>query len=406
MTRRTALAVIHTPSYGGPHNQIALLARPLADAGWRYVVATTDEPGEGAHRLRGEGVEVHPLKLRRPRRPLLSPRNAEWATLFMGNVRALRRLALATEADVVQVCGLMYPQGALAARGSSLPLVWQLLGLFPPPMARRLLTPLVVRLADVVMTAGEATARAHPGLEGNGRQAWRFYPPVDTARFKPDADARHRMRGRLEIAPDEVVIGTIANAVPAKRLELLADAVARAAELSHAEVRLLIAGGVPLGQERYWQRTVSPALGEAETAGARVTVLREPEPESIPDLYRVLDVFALTSNVEGVPTTVLEALATGVPVVATSAGGVGELLAPAVGCALPVSTSSRVLGEVLARLIGQSARRAEMRKSAPAAVARYSPRECARAHVSAFEEAIRRRAQASRHASLSHVRHQ
>ena len=141
MTRRTALAVIHTPSYGGPHNQIALLARPLADAGWRYVVATTDEPGDGAHRLREAGVEVYPLKLRRPRRPLISLRNAEWATLFAGNVRVLRRLALATEADVVQVCGLMYPQGALAARGSGLPLVWQLLGLFPPPMARRLLTP-------------------------------------------------------------------------------------------------------------------------------------------------------------------------------------------------------------------------------------------------------------------------
>jgi glycosyltransferase involved in cell wall biosynthesis len=389
VTRRTVLAVIHTPSYGGPHNQIAVLARPLAAAGWRYVVATTDESGDGVQRLREAEVEVRSLPLGRPRRPLLSKRNVVWAATFWRDVRALRHVAVATRADVVQVCGLLYPQGAFAARVSNLPLVWQLLGMFPPPPARLVLTPLVVRLADVVMTAGETTARAHASLQRT--ESRRFYPPVDTSRFRPDANARERTRTRLGFAPDEVVIGTIANVVPEKRLDLLAHAAGIAVRVSQGPLRLVLAGRVPAGQERYWQRIVAPALRDAEAHGVRVTVLLDPDPDAIPDLHRGLDVFCLTSRVEGVPTTVLEALASGVPIVATAAGGVREVVAPGAGCVSPIESSASSLGEMLGRLVDHGTRRKVMGRAAREAAARYTPERCASQHVDAFEEAVRHR---------------
>ena len=61
--------------------------------------------------------------------------------------------------------------------------------------------------------------------------------------------------------------------------------------------------------------------------GARMSFLGSLPREAIVALYRTLDVMVLTSRTEGLPNTVLEALAMQVPVVATDVGGVGELVA-------------------------------------------------------------------------------
>ena len=56
-------------------------------------------------------------------------------------------------------------------------------------------------------------------------------------------------------------------------------------------------------------------------------MLGERAPAELADLYRAADVLLLTSRREGRPNVVLEALASGLPVVATAAGGTAELLA-------------------------------------------------------------------------------
>ena len=58
----------------------------------------------------------------------------------------------------------------------------------------------------------------------------------------------------------------------------------------------------------------------------RVSLLGERPPEELVDWYRAADVMLLTSSREGRPNVVLEALSTGCPVVATDAGGTGEVV--------------------------------------------------------------------------------
>jgi glycosyltransferase involved in cell wall biosynthesis len=394
MTRvRTVLAVIHTPTYGGPHNQIATIAPRLEEHGWRYVVATTDQPGDGAERLRSRGIDVCCLSLHRPRRPFASVNNLSWIISLRREIRAIHQLALAESTDVIQVCGLMYPQGAIAAREAGKPLVWQLLGLFPPPPLRRVFTPVVRRLADVVMVAGKATAAAHPGLPGCPAVRV-FYPPVDLNRFYPESARRREVRGRLGFGEQDVVVGAVSNAVAGKRLELIpaAATVAHRTLGSSLRVGILLAGRIPPGAENYWHRTVMPAISEARQHGLKAVTITDPEPAHVADLYRSLDVFCMTSSTEGVPTTLLEALATGIPAVAVAVGGTPEVLSSEAGILLPRTADAKAVGIAVGRLCRDSLARKRMGGAARTLAGGFSLESCVRAHLSAFEHALAARA--------------
>ncbi|MGH7150443.1 MAG: glycosyltransferase, partial [Planctomycetota bacterium] len=75
----------------------------------------------------------------------------------------------------------------------------------------------------------------------------------------------------------------------------------------------------------------------------------EKPPEEMPEWYRAADAFVLASDHEGHPNVVLEALASGLPVVASSVGGIPETIDPTVGILVRENTAegfARAMGEV------------------------------------------------------------
>jgi len=62
-----ALCVVHSPFFGGPHNEALRLREPLRRRGWEIEVAIPDEPGSAAPRLEAGDVPVHVLPLSRLR---------------------------------------------------------------------------------------------------------------------------------------------------------------------------------------------------------------------------------------------------------------------------------------------------------------------------------------------------
>ncbi|MEM9802605.1 MAG: glycosyltransferase, partial [Planctomycetota bacterium] len=81
----------------------------------------------------------------------------------------------------------------------------------------------------------------------------------------------------------------------------------------------------------------------------RVQLMGERPPEELVDWYRAADVLVLTSSREGRPNVVLEALSAGCPVLATNAGGTGELLTdPSM---LATTRDPEVLGAMLSALL-------------------------------------------------------
>jgi glycosyltransferase involved in cell wall biosynthesis len=140
---------------------------------------------------------------------------------------------------------------------------------------------------------------------------------VDAAACCPDPLVRRRERGR-HLVSDRLVIGSVGRLEAVKRYDLLIDAAARL-RLPRTPVLLFVGDGPE--RERLRRRAVDAGIHDARFVGH----VADPVPS-----YQALDVFVQSSDSEGVPNAVLEAMALQVPVVATNVGGTGALIATGV----------------------------------------------------------------------------
>src|SRR5690349_8084322 len=178
------LCVVHSPFFGGPHNEALRLREPLRRRGWEIEVAIPDEPGSAAQRLEAAGVPVHVLPLSRLR-ALPDPRLVlRFLRDFRPTVQGLESAIEAAGADVVQIGGLVNPHAAIAARRRGSAVVWQIVDSRPPALIRKAAMVLVRRLADAVMFDGESLVPLHVGTPLS-MSTFVYYPPVDTKRFVP-----------------------------------------------------------------------------------------------------------------------------------------------------------------------------------------------------------------------------
>ncbi len=144
---------------------------------------------------------------------------------------------------------------------------------------------------------------------------------IDTKRFHPDPALRQTTRKALGINADTRLVINIGRLVPEKAQPLLIEAFAGLAQTpGHADAQLLVAGEGPMRGTLETAIRQHNAAGFITLAGSR---------RDIPALLNAADLFVLSSEVEGMPLAVGEALACGCPVVATDAAGVAELLGDA-----------------------------------------------------------------------------
>lgn len=202
---------------------------------------------------------------------------------------------------------------------------------------------------------------------------------VDMARFgTPPADTDRRTVLRtapFSLAADSLVVGTVGRLQTVKDQALLLNAFARAIACKpelRSRGRLVIVGDGPL-------RADLESLIDA--LGLRQYVWLAGEQSDVPAWLRSLDLFVLPSRSEGISNTILEAMACGLPVVATDVGGNSELVEAGVTGELVAAGDVEALAHRLARAIDEPARlqaqgragrrRAEQRFSLDAMVAGY-----------------------------------
>jgi glycosyltransferase involved in cell wall biosynthesis len=146
------------------------------------------------------------------------------------------------------------------------------------------------------------------------REEWKL--PQERLRLLPNGVDTSRFAPVVREGPARpVTIGTVAALRPEKNLARLIRAIARLGP----DVRLVIVGD---GAER----PALEALAAAEGVAERVSFAghcHDPAP-----LYADFDVFALSSDTEQMPLSLLEAMAAGLPVAATDVGDVAEMLDP------------------------------------------------------------------------------
>lgn len=139
---------------------------------------------------------------------------------------------------------------------------------------------------------------------------------VDCQEFVPSGTDTESVRVELGLPPQGRLITTIAVFRKQKRLDLWLKAAARIAERD-PELNFLIVGD---GPERPTVEALVAELGL--TSKVILPGLKSP----IKPYLAASDIFFMSSDFEGLPVAMLEAMATGVPVVATLAGGIGEVI--------------------------------------------------------------------------------
>jgi glycosyltransferase involved in cell wall biosynthesis len=146
---------------------------------------------------------------------------------------------------------------------------------------------------------------------------------IDMHRFDPErlGDAcRLRIRESLGIAPDAPVLGIIARMVREKGFFELFRAFKTLAERL-PELRLLVIGGALASDHDDSTRELDSLIDEL---GIRDRIVFTGQRSDIPELLRAMDVYTLPSYREGMPRSVIEAMAMGLPTVATDIRGCRE----------------------------------------------------------------------------------
>jgi len=208
----------------------------------------------------------------------------------------------------------------------------------------------------------------------SSRRVIQIYNGVDADRFHP-APVRGRTEGCPFVDPDNWLVGTVGRMQAVKNQTDLAKAFILALQMApelRGSLRLVMVGDGPLRED---------ASVLLEQAGCADLAWLPGERNDVPEVLRGLDCFVLPSLAEGISNTILEAMASGLPVIATDVGGSGELIAPKeTGVLVPVGDVQALATEMVAlarqrekaKAMGQAGRLAvERRFSMEAMVRQY-----------------------------------
>ena len=370
--RRVLLAL--EPPDGGVAENVAQLAAGLGQHEWQTEVAG---PPEAViyPRLEAAGIPIHRLPL---------ARGYADARLDVAAFRALSRLIAARAYDVVHChsakVGVL---GRLAARRAGVPSVYSPHALpFVGPFSRRrrvsataverALAPMTTRILCV--SEHERQAAAAAGLGGHGRLR------VIHNGCEPCRDTAWRDSELEAFSAGGPVVGAVAALRRQKRLDLLIDAAPEVLRRVD-RARILVVGNGPLNARL---RRHAEQLGLDDEPRFRFIPFRPPAAGYL----RALDVFVLPSDWEGLPIAILEAMACGVPQVATHVGGTPEAVTDNTGV-LVAPGDAAALAEAIVSLLEDDARRGRMAEASVTRHRRYFGLERLVAMTAAlYDEAI------------------
>jgi len=292
--------ILHTessPGWGGQEVRNLTEARWLQELGWRVLVACRPG-GVILARAQRAGITAFPVPMKRA-----------WDLFAVQKLVALIRRE---RVDLVNTHSSVDAWlGGMAARLARIPVVRSRHVSIP---IRRRLNPVYTLLADRVITSGEAIRRLVIAAGVSPDRVVAVPAGVDLAAFSRPAGGD---RVRREFGLSRPVIGSIAMFRGSKGHDLLLEAFDRLRG-QFPEARLLLVGD---GIRRSWVESLARERGL--NGWVTFTGFRE----DVPDLLGAMDCFALASTrTEGVPQSLLQALAAGVPVVASAVGGIPEAI--------------------------------------------------------------------------------
>lgn len=307
-TRPTICHVIHALGVGGAEVLVDVMVRRMSDK-YRCVVAVLDEIGEIGERLQADGFVVEHLH----REPGIDRGCAKRLDGFAKR-EGVRVLHAHQYTPFFQA---MLSRGFLGSR----PVLFTEHGRhFPdvPSRKRSIVNRLMLRRNDRLVGVGSAVRQAlidNEGLPSNRVEV--VYNGVDLKELATAApDARSRIRDEFGFSEDDFVAVQVARLHELKDHQTALRAIEQAVR-TQPNVRLLIVGE---GDQR---AAIEASIRERKL---EQQVVLSGNRADIADLLAAADAFLMSSISEGIPLTIIEAMAAGLPVVSTAVGGIPEMI--------------------------------------------------------------------------------
>jgi sugar transferase (PEP-CTERM/EpsH1 system associated) len=346
--------------YGGLENGVVNVVNGLPEQSFRHVIIALTEASDFKQRLKRADVPVYTLN----KKPGKDP------SAYFRLYSLLRKL----RPTVVHTRNLATIEGALIARLAGVPLRihgehgWDV---YDPDGSnkkyralRRLMNPAVHRFVTVSKEI-EKWLVTSVGIPAG--KVMRICNGVDTQRFQPPT---HRKRDVLPAAifsPGTIAVGSVTRFSEIKDPFNVVRAFIEARRAPGGQVlRLAMAGDGPMYADALQLLRDAQMEGVAWLPGSR---------DDVPQILAELDVFVLGSLREGISNTVLESMASGLPVIATATGGNLELVQDGVnGHLVPPGDSAAMAQALLAYAVDPALRERHGRESRARAEREYSLR--------------------------------
>jgi glycosyltransferase involved in cell wall biosynthesis len=333
--------VFSTFCIGGPQVRFAAIANHFGDK-YRHAVLAMDGKYDAEEKL-DPGLRIEKLEIAAPKKNTLQ------------NVVRFRSYLRRNRPDLLITYNWGALEWALANRPRLVPHIHFEDGFGPEEAEAQLFRRVLARRFALGMSTVVVPSL---NLKRLALETWRL--PARCIRYIPNGvDCARFAGGKSDILPPPgpgPVIGTVATLRKEKNIERLIRAFAHAR--SQAACRLVIAGDGPerANLEQFAQRNL-PADSFVFTGYAN----------RVEYIYPALDIFALSSDTEQMPTSLMEAMAAGLAIVSTDVGDVPDMIADE-NRPFVVGRDDRAFCEALVRLVADESLRARLgdcnRKSA------------------------------------------
>lgn len=305
---------------GGAQRQFSILANGLAERGHVVTFATLHPGGPYWDWLADRGkVSLKALY------PARGATMAGRVTQLVDAPRRLRRLVRQTGAEVVY--SALHTSNLLAwlavASQRDATLAWSLRSSHRARLAWKqrpsfALARLVSRRVPLIV------ANSHAGLIDAGRDGFQARSSsvvvngIDVTAFAPDPEARQRLRAEWQVPEQSPLVGMVARLDPVKDHPSFLRAAAGVSARAPGARFVCVGGGLPSYRAELER--------QASELGLADRLLWAGERRDMAAVYNALDILCLASRTEGFPNVVAEAMAAGLPCVATQVGDVAEII--------------------------------------------------------------------------------
>ncbi len=341
------------PFYGGAGAQALRLAQRLAALGQPVDIVTVNHKGTALPQEVIDGVQVYRLAVRGKMMGRLRPFLFSLKALFFLLRRRRQYDIIHFHGAYLQLVPLLPPLHWL---GKKTLIKMTLMDTDDPMTIRRrrsgrLLFPVIRMAGAVVAISGELAASYRQSGLPPERLA-RIPNGVDTEVFRPDTAVRQQMRRDLGIAFDAPVVLFVGEVGPRKGVDILLAAW-ESVQSQFPQAVLLLVGLPNKALEPYGRPFHQHVAQIAAVHPANIRALGQ-QPQ-IQRFYQMADIFVLPSRQEGLPNSTLEAMAVGLPIVASRIGGNIDLLRDNENGLLVPAADEQALAEALRHFLSDPA---------------------------------------------------